>query len=336
MKKILGAMLVLVFLFSVTGCGTQTAATEPALVASETALVTTEAPTPEVTKAATKQGSMKIGMLVPTLQYDFFVTLTDGLKAAFAAEGYELTVASYDLDANKAISIIENFTIEGVDAIIAMVADKSADGALQAAMDKGIYVIEAGVLTDAYTIGMVADNKDAGTKIGEMAADYINTKLGGIAEVVAFVNQSSSDMADRSAAMVEALKKNAPKATIVGTATIAATGEGTTAMENFLQQYPNIKVVISYGDSGALEAIEVVKAANKTEGFGAFGCDATKQALQIISEGGPMKGTIDMGNLVNLMAEPTIRLLKGDTTVPKINYGVNTKVTAENVADFLK
>ncbi len=100
------------------------------------------------------------------------------------------------------------------------------------------------MLTDAYTLGMVADNKDVGTKIGEMAADYINKELGGKAEVVAFVNEASADMADRSNAMIEALKKNAPNATIVGTTTIANVGDGTAAMENYLQQFPDIKVLL--------------------------------------------------------------------------------------------
>lgn len=294
-------------------------------------------PTATPTQAAKAPAApKKIGMLVPTLQYDFFVSLSDGMKAAFQAEGWEFTAMSYDGDANKAVSIIENFTTSGVDAIVAMVGDKSADSALKAAMDKGIVVIEAGVLTDAYTIGMVADNKDVGTKIGEMAADYVNKNLGGKANVVAFTNQTNSDMADRSNAMVDAFKKNAPNATIVGTTNIGNVGEGTAAMENYLQQYPDIKVVISYGDSPALEAVEVVKAANKGEGFGVFGCDATEQALKEIAAGGLMKGTIDMGSIVKMMSEPTIKYLKGDTTVPKITKGVNIKVTSENIKEYVK
>jgi inositol transport system substrate-binding protein len=314
MKKFLSVVLGLVLLFSAVGCAGKNTVTE----------------TPTTVEVR------KIGMLVPTLQYEFFIWLTDGLKAEFEEAGFEFTAMSYDGDANKAISIIENFTIEDVDAIIAMVGDKSADAALQAAMDEGIVVVEAGVLTDAYTIGMVADNKDVGTKIGEMAADYVNTNLNGTADVVAFINESNPDMADRSNSMIEAFTRNAPNANIVGTANYANVGEGTAAMENFLQQFPDIKVVMGYGDSPALEAIEVVRAANKAEGFAAFGCDATQQALQIISEGGLMRGTVDMGSLISLMAEPTIRYLNGDTSVPRVSAGVNTKVTIDNVSEYLK
>jgi ABC-type sugar transport system substrate-binding protein len=145
MKKILGLMLVLVVLVSAVGCAAKPVATEAAPVATDAAPAATEAATaaPETgIVLSTKEQTKKVGMLVPTLQYDFFVTLADGMKASFEAAGYELTAMSFDGDANKAISIIENFTIENVDAIIAMVSDKSADGALQAAMDKGIYVIE--------------------------------------------------------------------------------------------------------------------------------------------------------------------------------------------------
>jgi hypothetical protein len=67
--------------------------------------------------------------------------------------------------------------------------------------------------------------------------------------------------------------------------------------------------------------IEVVKAANKTEGFGAFGCDATEQVLKIISEGGLMKGTIDMGSLISLIADPTISYLN-DFSNPTMLYSI--------------
>lgn len=119
------------------------------------------------------------GMPAPTLQAEFFISLTNSLKERFEAKGYTLTVMSYDGDINKSISIVENFTIQGVDGIIAMVGDNSADAALKAAMDKGIKVIDAGVLTEHYDLGLVADNKDIGTRIGEMAAEYINNELGG-------------------------------------------------------------------------------------------------------------------------------------------------------------
>lgn len=316
MKKMASALLALFLIVSVIGC---------APAAQNTAV-----------PAATEAPGKELGMLVPTLQAEFFISLTNSLKERFEAKGYTLTVMSYDGDINKSISIVENFTIQGVDGIIAMVGDNSADAALKAAMDKGIKVIDAGVLTEHYDLGLVADNKDIGTRIGEMAAEYINNELGGKAEVLAFVNDDNPDMGDRSSSMVEALTKNAPGATVVGSVNYSQVGEASAAMENYFQKNPNIQVVVSYSDGAAIEAIEVAKAANKTEGFAAFGCDATQQALQIIADGGLMKGTVDMGNIVDLMADGTIRLMEGDTTLPKIMGGTNTKVTQENVAEFLK
>lgn len=319
MKKFVFLLIVLSMLASALGCTTASPTSSPTADAGQA-------------EAAGKD----LGMLVPTLQSEFFISLSNDLKDYLAAKGYNLTVMSYDGDINKSISIVENFTIQGVDGIIAMVGDKSSDAALKAAMDKGIKVIEAGVLTDYYHLGLVGDNKDIGTRIGEMAAEYINTELGGTAEVLAFVNDDNPDMGDRSSSMVEALLKNAPGVTIVGKVNYAQVGEASAAMENYFQKNPNIKVVVSFGDTAAIEAIEVAKAANKTEGFAAFGCDATLQALQIIAEGGLMKGTVDMGSIVQLMGDGTIRLMEGDPTLPKIMSGTNTKVTIDNVDEFLK
>ena len=327
MKKFVLVFLSILLILSVAGCASNNAANTSAEAAPAEAETSTEA-------EAANDSPKKIGLLLPTLQSEFFVFIADGLEERFTAEGFEVSAMSFDGDANKAISIVENFTIENVDCIIAMVSDNSVDSALKGAMDKGITVIEAGIITDTYDFGLVADNKDVGLKIAEMAADYINNELGGSAKVAAFINETSSDMADRSNSLLENLATLAPNAEIVAKTSYVNVGDATAAMENFFQQNPDIQVVVSYGDQAAIESVEVAKAANKTEGFATFSCDATQQALKSIYEGGLVKGTVSMGSLIDMMADPTIAILNGNPPSEKIIIGTNTKVTAENIADF--
>jgi len=289
------------------------------------------------TAPAKHKPTMKVGMLVPTLQSEFYVYCGEGLKTGLKAKGYDVTVTGYDSNSSKAIEVIENFTIANVDAIVAMVTDRSCDEALKAAMDKGIKVIVPGVETGAYDVCLLADNKDVGTKIGEMASSFVNANLGGEAEAVAFVSTQNSDMADRSNAMLATFKKFSPKAKIVGQTEYKNVGDASAAMENFLQQHPKVKIVISYSDLCALEAVEVMKAAGKAGAdCAAFGCDSTEQGLKSIASGGIFRGPVSMGNIVDDIVSSTYRMLQNDPTLPKRKINVNVKVTVDNVAQYLK
>ena len=333
MKKTITILIALVLAVAVVGCSANNSSGQ---TASSPSADVSQAPAEDT--APERTPTMQIGMLVSTLQAEFFVSLTEGMKGIFEDNGYKMSVTSYDNDSNKAISIIENYTISDVDCIIAMVSENSCDTALKAAMDKGIKVVVPGVETGYYDLCLLADNKDVGTKIGEMASDFINTNFSDEEEVqvAAFVSTSSVDMADRSNAMLDTLKELAPNATVVGTSEYQGVGEATAAMENFLQQYPDIKVVASYGDQGALEAVEVVKAANKAgDDFAAFGCDATQQGLKLIADGDIFRGTVFMGDLVEDVTSKTLRLLEGDPTLEKRNVTENIKITEENATEYL-
>lgn len=315
MKKILTLLIALFVVISLTGC-------------------TTDSPI----EPEEKEVTMKVGFALPTLQSEFFVWYSDGIKAALEAEGYEVSITSYDGDASKLISTIETFTVSNVDAIIAMVMDASSEDALKAAMEAGIKVVVPGVVTENYDLALVADNADVGKQIGEMAAEFVNSQLSGEAEVIAFVSSANPDMASRSNGMLEAFKAKAPKATIVTEANYVQVGDATNAMENALQQNPNIKVIISFGDQGAVEAVNVLKAAGKVgDDYAAFGCDLTQEGLKLIKAGDIFRGTVDMGNIVTDTANLTLQLLKGELSPLPYKYvGVNKKVTIENVSDYLK
>lgn len=328
MKKIIAILLVVVLSVALGSC----AANDGSSAGPDEAVV--DAQTESDSQEGTEEVNNRIGMLVPTLQAEFFVNYSEGVKEILEENGYEMTVAGFEMDSNKAIEIIENYVVSNVACIIALVSDKSCDTALKAAMDAGIKVVVPGVETGYYDLCCLADNKDVGVKIAEMAADFINTKLDGKAEVVAFVSTANTDMADRSNSMVDTLRELVPGATIETTES-KEVGEYAAAMENFLQMNPDIKVVVSYGDQGGLEALEVVKAAGKAgDDFAIFGCDCTEQALKAIAAGECFRGTVAMGDVVKDTALPTLQLLSGEQ-IEKRQISTNIKVTAENVDEYI-
>lgn len=325
MKKVVSIFLAVLLAFSVVGCsnpGTGSAGSTGSAAGSAAT----------VSRTATK----KVGMLVPTLQAEFFTSLVDGVKKGLEAKGYTLVATSFDSDSSKAVAAIENYIVSNVDCIMAMVTDNSCDDVLKTAMDKGIKVFSMGVETKYYDLCSLADNVDVGNKIAEMAADFVNKNLGGKAQIATITSTTSTDMANRSTAMVSKLKELLPNSTFVMDGQPAKVGDSAAYMENVLQKYPDTKVLVSFGDMQALECVEVLKAAGKLgKDVGVFACDATAQGLKEIAAGDIFRGTVYMGSIIDTTVNLTTRLLENDPTLQKKMVGENIKVTADNVKDYV-
>ena len=68
--------------------------------------------------------------------------------------------------------------------------------------------------------------------------------------------------------------------------------QGSALMEDFLNKYSNIDLVISNNDDMGLGAIDAIERANNITGIKVVGIDGTKEALEAINEG-KLLGTIE-------------------------------------------
>jgi ABC-type sugar transport system substrate-binding protein len=288
--------------------------------------------------SAASDGKKTVALILPTIQGEFWAMIDDGLSKNIPAAGYNIVTTSYDGDSAKLISAIENYTIQKVDLIAMCSMDKSADDAVKAAMDKGIKVMAFGNDQTYYDVLIQADNKDVGIKIGEMAANYINTQLGGRAQVGVIGSRANINMAIRTQGILDTLKEKAPGAQVVMEANAlqdTIVGFGMEFAENLLQKYPNAQVVCSYGDLYAVEVMEGFKTAGKAGvNTGIFSCDATEQALLSIKNNDILRGTVSMGNIIEEMTTGITGCMDG--TKKGIVYGVNTAITSANVDEYLK
>ncbi len=280
----------------------------------------------------------KIGILVPATT-EFFANVNNESKKAWEEAGYEVIVSSFDQDTSKQIEMIENYVNSGVDMICTNPGSNAGDDALKTAMSKGVKVFVYGVETSDYDLCAVEDESSVGKAIGTMGADYTNNKLGGKVQAIALINTAGQDLAKRSNGILEAFKEKCPNSEIVGTAECASTGEGTSAMENFLQRYPDVQVVLAYNDTFGLEAMEVLKAAGKDgEKYGVFGCDGTSEGLKNIKEGTIYRGTISFGDIGADVAKHGLDLMSGKyegKTHEKVFLN-NYPVTVDNIDQFYK
>ncbi len=333
-KKLLSVMLSVAMIATMlAGCGSAAAQSTPEQAAEEK----TEEIKEELADSTEGLTDVKIGFLAPTLQTEFFIGIDNGLKEECEAKGWDYVAVSFDNDSAAAVSSIENMVTSQCDVIIAMISDTSCDDALRAAQEEGVKVMECGVQTEVYDVCLNTDQHGIGVEIGEMASEWINSQLDGKGQVVVYTTFQNEDMQKRGQGIQDAIKENAPDATILEAVDIGkdVVGAGTSTTETMLQKYPELNTIVCYGDAAAVEAMEAVKAAGlNSEKFGIFACDGTEQALAGIANGDVMRGTVVFAAIAPAMIEYSERVLNGEKFPDMIAFET-TKVTGENVSEFI-
>lgn len=319
MKKILSILMCAAMLLSVlVGCGAKKDDTQGAGTGTDTA------------------AAGKVGILVPATT-EFFADVNQKSSDAWKAAGYDVTVSSFNQDSGKQIEMIENYVSSGVKMICTNPGSNAGDDALKEAMGKGVKVFVYGVETSDYDLCAVEDEATVGKTIGGMAADYVNKSLGGKVKAVALIDTAGQDLAKRSNGLMDEFKAKCPDSEIVGTAECVNTGDGTAAMENFLQRYPDVQIVIAYNDVFGLEAMQALKAAGKDgEQYGVFGCDGTSEGLKDIKDGTIYRGTISFGDIGTDIANYGLKLLNGeyDGKTHTKEFLSCYAVTADNIDEY--
>jgi len=285
-----------------------------------------------------RQKKVKVGFLAPTLQTEFFITIDDGLKAGSKARGWDYVSVSFDNDSSKAVTAIENMVTGQCNVIIAMVSDSSCDAALKVAQNEGVKIMECGVQTSVYDVCLNTNQHDIGVQIGTMAADWINSKLSGKANVVVYTTYQNQDMQNRGQGIQDAIKKISPNAKILEVVDIGkdVVGAGTSTTENMLQKYPGLNVIACYGDAAAVESMEAVKAAGvPADKFGIFSCDGTERALKGIASGSVQRGTVQFAPIADQMLEYCGRVMKGEKFSQVVVLGTKS-ITAANISQYYK
>jgi ribose transport system substrate-binding protein len=236
-------------------------------------------------------------MSVPQLANPYFVTVMNGVKARCDQLGYKLTVVDAGYDVAKQVADLENFGNQGVTAVIACPIDSNA---LRPVVDQlkemGIIVISfAQIIDNAHAILTIGEY-EYGVAIGKNAAKWINEKLGGVAEVLIISQDNVEAVVQRGNGIQETIEKLAPNAKIVGRQAGDNPESGMRIAEDYLQQYPNLKVITGNNDAGPLGAHEAVKSAGRnTDDFYVGGADATPEAISKMKEPGSVyRATVDI------------------------------------------
>lgn len=323
-KKLSLVLLILVMAASLlAGCGTGT--TTPEAKPGEEALQ--------------EKTGMSVGMAVQDLSNPIWAGSAQALKELVESNGGTMSFVACDSNVTIQIEQIENFISKGVDALVVHAADPAGiETVLGEARKAGIKVFAWDDNLQNADIAWLIDNYELGYMIGEQAANWINEKLDGKAEVAVLDYPQLPILLERGNGIVDAITKLAPEAKIVAKQSAINVSEGQAKMETIFQANPNVKVVAAIGGGGAVGANEAAKAAGKiSDDFGIFAADATDPEIAAMkaNEGNRMSVMITGGpNEIAQEIYGWLEKLVAGEKVEKEVYRTLIPLTADNLAEY--
>ena len=326
MKKRL-AMATIAALASLTlaACGggaeeTTAAATEAAEAAGEAA---EEAPAEEApAEEAEAKEEYVIGMVTYSLAEEFGVDVVDGaLAKAEEIGGIEIVYPDAAGDMQKSISIVEDMTTQGIDAIC--IAPVDADAIIpyiDKAREAGIVVVNWDIETQAEVDAKILTDNFEG---GAMGADYLVERMGDEGTVLIVDDlESVTSTYERNKGFEDRMKEIAPNVKIIRQLSSGTRDTHRSTVENMLQAYPEITGIFCADGDRTIGAYTACQANNRQDVLIA-GYDATPEELQIMLDDGPECNMIcatalHPDRLGSLAVETAYQILQGEEVEPVI------------------
>ncbi len=256
MKKtafVLVAVL-LVASFILAGCAT------PASPTSAPA----ETTAPVATTAPATTGTYKIGILAPAVTHGWVAAVAYNAEQRAKELSSEVEYKLYtSTNAEEMTSQLDDLETWGAQAIVAFPQWEGMEVPIQAAIDKGIIVVNFDIEIAAKGVYRVAgDNKDMGVQ----GAKYIVDKIGKTGTVVMLEVPTSGSVSElRKAGFVETMATLAPDMKIITYATKFTREDGLKDFADILTSNPKIDAVYSMDDETSIGVLQAIKEANRTD-----------------------------------------------------------------------
>jgi ribose transport system substrate-binding protein len=265
----------------------------------------------------------------------FMQGVSRGLSLAAKDRGLEYRVLLAGNDPKKMVEQVQSFRMAAVGAVVASPVDPpSLSRSLQQVIWSGAYV--GTVVPPPATSLLNAPQYLTGKVLGDAAATYIRTKLGGKAKVVLLTHDSLQFLAPRFVAMRDSLK-SIPGAEIVADLSPQTVNNegGAAAMRTILLAHPSVDVVLG-ADTVVLGALNALRAAGKARNDQFLGgIDGEPEAIAEIKKGGPYKVSISLASPIfgYAMGQHGADWLEGKS-VPQAMDILPTALSIENVTKY--
>jgi erythritol transport system substrate-binding protein len=235
--------------------------------------------------AVSAQDKGMVCVIVPPVENPFFGAMQQ-IAADKAEElGYTTTRLVHNDDANTQLELFESCIADGAVAIILDNAGADATvAAVQAAKDAGIpsFLVDREITSEGVAVAQIISNNYQGATI---LAEYFAELMAEEGTYIELTGRDTDTNAHvRSDGYHEVLDALEGMEMVAQQTANWSQDEAFTVTEALLQQYPDVKGIISGNDTMALGAQAAVEAAGKPEII-VVGFDGSDDAIQSISQG---------------------------------------------------
>jgi ribose transport system substrate-binding protein len=276
-------------------------------------------------------GRRVIGVTLLTQTHAFFKDLEAGVREAAATHGFDVVVVACEMDPARQAAQIEDFTAQGVAAILAAPCDSSAIAPALAVPERaGIPVFTADIAAHGGKVvsHVASDNIQGGRLAGQTLAKLI----GGQGPVVIIDHPTVASVQERVRGFEEALQAFPGVSIVARPSSDGQRARATQVMEDLLQAHPDLAGVFGINDDSALGALSVLEAAGRANVV-VVGYDATDEAQAAIRRGSPLKA--DVIQYPRRIGQTAIAMiakhLAGEQVPARVDVEVGI-VTAESLA----
>ncbi|MFV0426916.1 MAG: substrate-binding domain-containing protein [Beutenbergiaceae bacterium] len=227
----------------------------------------------------------------------YYQGIQSGLEAAVEADGGEVTTGLSNNDPATENTVAQNMIQAGVDAILMQpTADEASIATMQSIKDAGIALICygncVGPTTDPELVDGViqSDNTALGIGTGELAAEYINSELGGSVNLVILNCDIASACKLRKSGFLDTLEAEGITVNILTDQEALLVDRATPITTDILTANDDIDMIWASNEGGTAGAVIAVQQSGRD--IPVFGTDISSQLAEfVISDDGVLQAT---------------------------------------------
>jgi len=230
----------------------------------------------------------KIGVSILSSTNPFFVEIGDVITSEATKHGYQVQVVSSDFDPNRQYNQVQDFIVNGYDAIVLTPADSRAVGsAVKEANEAGIPVFTADIAVLAEGVDVVSHIATDNYQAGRMAAQAMIEATGGNGSLGIIDHPAIESVILRTKGFQDEL--NETEGHDLKVVSILPGGgvkdQGFKAMQDMLQSHPEIDGIFAINDPSALGAVAALEDAGKLENVKVVSVDGQQEGIDAIDQG---------------------------------------------------
>lgn len=250
--------------------------------------------------AEPSSSGIMVGLIIKTESNPYFVAMRQGAQQAARDNGVALQVFSgkRDGDTQRQIDAINQLIVDGATGILIAPNDSRAIvPALERARRAGILIIALDAPPEPVTaadLTFTTDNFEAGRLIGQWSRGRFSGRIPRIAFLDLNPNQITVDVS-RDQGFMKGFGIDIKDPERVGDETDVRivghdysngeVGDGRIAMENLLQQHPDVNIVYTINEQAAQGAYDALRAAGRQQQAAIISVDGGCQGVQDVERG---------------------------------------------------